>query len=69
MNLIKRLVTILLVTVACSGCDQGTRSLASQFLSHDQMTSHFFDTFRLGNTENTGAFLVREMNGLRRLGF
>jgi len=57
MTLYKRLMTIILVSLACAGCDQGTKTLATEFLPKDYMTSYFYDTVRIGYTENTGAFL------------
>jgi len=50
-------MTIILVSLACAGCDQGTKSLATELLPKNQMTSYFYDTVRIGYTENTGAFL------------
>jgi len=57
MNLSKRLLIIIVVTIACAGCDQGTKALATEFLPKNQMTSYLYDIVRIGYTENTGAFL------------
>lgn len=57
MNFSKRLLIMFFVTFACAGCDQGTKSLATEYLPKNQMTSYFYDTVRIGYTENTGAFL------------
>lgn len=57
MSLSKRLMTVALITFACAGCDQGTKSLAGKFLPKGQMSSYLYDTVRIGYTENTGAML------------
>ncbi|MDX1253630.1 MAG: signal peptidase II [Gammaproteobacteria bacterium] len=57
MNLIKRVIVIFLVSLACAGCDQGTKSLASTYLPKNEMFSYFYDTVRIGYVENSGAFL------------
>ena len=57
MDVWKRILTIFIVTISCVGCDQSTKVLASEYLSKVQMLSYFNDIFRIGYTENTGAFL------------
>ena len=57
MDVWKRILTIFIITISCVGCDQSTKILASQYLPKDQMTSYFNDIFRIGYTENIGAFL------------
>ena len=57
MNVWKRILTILVVTLSCVGCDQGTKVLASEYLPKGQMTSYLNDILRIGYTENIGAFL------------
>ena len=57
MKLAKRMMVIILVSLACAGCDQGTKSLASTYLTKYEMTSYFNDIVRIGYVENTGAFL------------
>ena len=57
MKLLKRLFVILLILFFCAGCDQGTKSLAKNYLPKNEMQSYFHDTLRLGYTENVGAIL------------
>jgi signal peptidase II len=57
MILTKRLMVIVLVSLACVGCDQGTKSLANNYLPKNEVISYFYDTVRIGYTKNTGAFL------------
>ncbi|WP_220753068.1 signal peptidase II [Shewanella sp. KT0246] len=57
MNIWKRLLTILLVTLSCVGCDQGSKALAVQHLPRNESYSFFFDIFRVSYAENIGAFL------------
>ena len=57
MDVWKRILTILVVTLSCVGCDQGTKVLASEYLPKGQMTSYLNDILRIGYTENIGAFL------------
>jgi signal peptidase II len=57
MSVWKRLLTIISVTFLCVGCDQSTKVLASEYLPKGQMSSYLNDTFRIGYTENIGAFL------------
>ncbi len=53
----RRLFVFLVLSVACIGCDQGTKHLASQSLRGQPTMSFFADTFRLQYAENPGAFL------------
>ena len=57
MELLKRLSIIVLVSLVCAGCDQGTKSLASSYLPKSETFSYFGDTVRIVYAENTGAFL------------
>ena len=57
MKLSKRLFILILISISCVGCDQGTKELATQYLPKNGMDSFFFDMFRIGYAENTGAFL------------
>ncbi|MFK5947459.1 MAG: signal peptidase II [Methylococcales bacterium] len=57
MKLVKRLIIIILVSLICFGCDQGTKSLASSYLPKNEMISYYSDTVRIGYIENKGAFL------------
>ncbi len=57
MNIWKKLQVILLVSLSCIGVDQVTKLLASEHLSRNMMNSYFSDVFRIGYTENIGAFL------------
>jgi signal peptidase II len=43
--------------LACVGCDQQTKSLATTHLRGRETKSFFADTVRLDYTENSGAFL------------
>jgi signal peptidase II len=53
----KRFALVLLTLVACVGCDQQTKSLATTHLRGREAKSFFADTVRLDYTENSGAFL------------
>ena len=57
MKLVKRVIVIILVSLACAGCDQGTKLLASNYLPKNETFSYLYDTVRIVYTENTGAFL------------
>ncbi len=57
MKFAKRLMIIILVSLACAGCDQGTKLLASSYLPKYEMASYFGDIVRVGYIENTGVFL------------
>ena len=52
-----KLTTLSLVLVACIGCDQSTKYIAKYYLEGQGRYSFIGDTFRLGYSENTGAFL------------
>jgi signal peptidase II len=53
----KRFALILLTLVACVGCDQQTKALATAHLRGHEAQSFFADTVRLDYTENRGGFL------------
>ena len=57
MNITKRIIVLLLLSISCIGCDQTSKYYASEHLPKNGMTSHFGDTLRIGYTENRGAFL------------
>jgi len=57
MNLRNRFSILFFIAISCVGCDQGTKSYASQVLPRGHMDSYLFDFFRIGYTENVGAFL------------
>lgn len=57
MNFTKRCTLILIVLVACVGCDQTTKSLAQSFLPESESWSFLGDTVRLRLAHNPGAFL------------
>ena len=57
MNRMKRIGLMLLIIFACTGCDQTTKYLASNWLAHDSISSYAHDMFRFEYTENPGAFL------------
>ncbi|MGH1429419.1 MAG: signal peptidase II [Arenicella sp.] len=57
MKFWNRIIVILLVSISCIGCDQSTKSIASQYLPKNGMDSYFNDLLRLGYAENVGAFL------------
>jgi signal peptidase II len=57
MKLWQRLTMISMVSLTCIGCDQSTKSMATQYLPKNTMDSYFYDFLRLGYTENVGAFL------------
>lgn len=57
MDVLKRILTIFMVTISCIACDQSTKILAAEYLPKDQMSSYLNDILRLGYTENIGAFL------------
>lgn len=57
MNIWKRILTIILVSTSCVGCDQTTKALATEYLSKNRMDTYFYDVLRIGHTENIGAFL------------
>lgn len=53
----KKLSTLFVVLLVCVGCDQGTKYTAKHYLEGQGVYSFIGDTFRLGYSENTGAFL------------
>lgn len=53
----KKLTVLSLVLAACIGCDQITKYTAKHYLEGHGIYSYIGDTFRLGYSENTGAFL------------
>lgn len=57
MKTFSKPMVVLLITVACVGCDQATKLAAKRFLAPDRFFSFAGDTFRLHYAENTGAFL------------
>jgi len=57
MSIVKRLLLILLVLVACVGCDQSTKMYAEAKLPRVQPLSLLSDTVRLQVTHNEGSFL------------
>jgi signal peptidase II len=54
---VRRILLIVLMLVACVGCDQTTKSLARDHLQNRPSISLLKDTVRLQYTENPGAFL------------
>jgi signal peptidase II len=57
MPLVKRIFLVLVVLVACVGCDQSTKAIAEAKLPHAQPLSLLADTVRLQTIRNPGAFL------------
>ena len=57
MTFAKRIVLILIVLVACVGCDQTTKSMAKSCLSDVKSLSLLGDSIRLQLVYNKGAFL------------
>ena len=53
----RRGLLLVLLMVACVGCDQATKEIATRTLSGEPPVSLLFDTIRLQYAENTGAFL------------
>lgn len=53
----KKTTTLLIVLFACIVCDQITKYVAKHYLEGEGVYSYIGDTFRLGYSENTGAFL------------
>src|SRR5215471_13345750 len=53
----KRVALVLLILVACVGCDQKTKNLARSRLGGSDAVSFFGDTVRLNYAENRGGFL------------
>lgn len=52
-----RLTLLLAVVLVCGGCDQITKSIATETLATAPTRSYLGDFFRLTYAENTGAFL------------
>jgi signal peptidase II len=52
-----KLTTLLFVLLVCIVCDQITKYIAKYYLEGQGIYSYIGDTFRLGYSENTGAFL------------
>jgi signal peptidase II len=50
-------LTMILILIACIGCDQGTKYAAKYFLGGRPTLSYIGDILRLNYTENRGAFL------------
>lgn len=57
MTISNKIFTLLVVLMACVGCDQATKRLAEFALKHTPPLSFFGNTFRLEYAENAGAFL------------
>jgi len=57
VTIVKRLLLILFVLVACVGCDQSTKMYAEAKLPRVQPLSLLSDTVRLQVTHNEGSFL------------
>ena len=57
MSLLKKIILITTLSFICVGCDQITKSIASNNLPQAGRTSYLNDTVRIEYAENTGAFL------------
>ena len=57
MPRLKRLLVILLLILACVGCDQTSKSIAKQYLPESEIITLMKDTVRLHYVRNSGAFL------------
>lgn len=57
MKIKKKLMLVITISFLCFGCDQGTKTLASNYLPRLEMDSYLNDFLRVGYTENMGAFL------------
>ena len=57
MNIVKKLILIIVVSISCVGCDQVTKSIAKSVLSQSATLSYLDDTVRLQIFHNQGAFL------------
>jgi signal peptidase II len=53
----KKFAVLLVILIACVGCDQGTKYTAKHFLENQKTLSYMGDIFRLSYTENSGGFL------------
>ena len=52
-----RIAMIAILILLNIGCDQKTKQMAQDKLYHQDVSTYFFDTFRLVYAENEGAFL------------
>lgn len=57
MSMLKRLLLILVVLVACVGCDQSTKFVAKTYLPETERVSLLGGSVRLEIAKNYGAFL------------
>lgn len=57
MNIISKLILSGSICAATIGCDQATKTIASEQLPRGENWSLLFDMIRIGYTENHGAFL------------
>lgn len=57
MRRLKRTAAIVLILLACTGCDQATKTLAKEYVPRHAVLSFAYDTIRLQYVENRGAFL------------
>jgi signal peptidase II len=57
MKFWRKIMLMVSISFLCIGCDQGTKTLAENYLPKFTMDSYLYDIFRLGYAENTGAFL------------
>ena len=57
MKFFARLLTTFVVSLLLIGCDQISKNVASEYLVKGKVDSYLFDFFRVGYTENIGAFL------------
>lgn len=57
MQPLRRIVTIILILLACTGCDQATKAVAKEHAPRHAAFSFAYDTIRLQYVENRGAFL------------
>jgi signal peptidase II len=54
---LKKILILLIILLACVGCDQGTKYTARHFLADRPTLTYMGDTFRLEYAENSGGFL------------
>jgi signal peptidase II len=52
-----RLLIVILMVIASTGCDQASKAMAKQYLPENQVISMMKDTIRLHYVRNSGAFL------------
>ena len=57
MQSLRRIATIVLILLACTGCDQATKALAKEYAPRHAALSFANDTIRLQYVENRGAFM------------